>query len=116
MGARTSNFENFYFAIEINCTSMYICLLSPNRLLCLQSTEDEMEPGHKSIRITNLNRNKRGSIASGEPRPRTLKNSISFNIDLYFSAAQKPALVPANRYMYNAACPYSNTHTKFDMD
>ena len=26
MEARTSNFENFYFLIEIHCTSMYICL------------------------------------------------------------------------------------------
>ena len=51
MEARTSNFENFYFLIEIICTSMYICIV---------------------------------------------------------------ALVPVNRYNYNADTPYSNINTKFD--
>ena len=35
-------------------------------------------------------------------------------IDVYSSAAQKPALVSASRYNYSAARLYSNTHTMFD--
>ena len=42
MGARTSNFQNFYFLIEIHCTSMYICLLPQNQLLCQQATIAEV--------------------------------------------------------------------------
>ena len=34
------------------------------------------------------------------------------HIDAYLSAVANPALMPARRY--NAARPYSNTHTKFD--
>ena len=54
MGARTSNFENFYFLIEIHCTSMYISLLPQNQLLCQQVAMITMQLDHIAIHIPSL--------------------------------------------------------------
>ena len=68
MAAMTSNFENFYFLIEIHCTSMYICLLPQNQLLCLE---------HRKFLLSYRN---------------------PLFIDVYLSVATKPPLVPASHY------------------
>ena len=60
MGARTSNVENFYFLIEIHCTSMSICLLPQNQLLCQQVAIIAMQLDHVAIHITSLIRIERG--------------------------------------------------------
>ena len=52
MGVRTSNIENFYFLIEIHCTSMYICLLPQNQLFCQQVVINTMQIDHIAIDIT----------------------------------------------------------------
>ena len=73
MGARTSNFEKFYFLIKIHCTSMYICLLPQNQFLCQQVAIITMQLVHIAIHIPNLIRIEKG--LGWEPGPRTSKMS-----------------------------------------
>ena len=116
MGARTSNFENFYFLIEIHCRFINICLLPQHQLVFLQVAIVIMQEYHIAIHIPGFIRIERG--LGREPGSQTLKILLSFRnplyIDVYLSAAPKPALVPANRYNYNADPPYSNTHSQCD--
>ena len=72
MGARTSIVENFYFVIEIHCTSMYICVLPHIQLLC-QIVIIAMPLDHIAINITKLITIARG--LEWEPGPRTSKIS-----------------------------------------
>ena len=69
MGVRTSNFENFYFLIEIHCTSMYISLLLQNQLLYEQVAINTMQIDHIAIHITRLIRIER--VLGWEQGPRT---------------------------------------------
>ena len=73
MEARTSNIENFYFLTEIHCTSMYICLLPQNQLLCQQVAVITMKIDHIAINISSLIRIERD--LGWEPGPRTSKIS-----------------------------------------
>ena len=73
MEARTSNFENFYIHMEIICTSMYICLLPQNQLLCQQVARITMQLYHIAIHIPRLIRIERG--LGWKPGPRTSKIS-----------------------------------------
>ena len=71
MDARTSNFENFYFLIEIPYTLMYISLLPKNQLLCQQVAIIAMQLDHIAIHIPSLIGIERG--IGWEPGPRTSK-------------------------------------------
>ena len=75
MGARISNFENFYFLIEIHFTSMHICLLPQNQLMCQQVAIITMQLDHIAIQIhiPSLIRIERG--LGCEPGPQTSKIS-----------------------------------------
>ena len=73
MGARTSNFENFYFLVEIHCTSMDICLLPQNQLLSQQVIKITMHLYYIAIHIQSLIRIERG--LGWEPGTRTSKIS-----------------------------------------
>ena len=67
MAARTSYFKNFYFLIEIHCTSMYICL-PQNQLLRQQVAIITLQPGHISVHKLSLIMIERG--LGWEPRSR----------------------------------------------
>ena len=83
MGARTSNFENFYFLIELHCTSMYISLLSQNQLLCQQVAIITVQVYHIAIHIPSL------IVIEGglewEPGPRT-SNISTFLIEIHYTS------------------------------
>ena len=66
MRATISNFENFYFRIEIHCKtmSMYICVLPQIQLLCQQVAETTMQIVHIAIHIPSLIRIERCSSKS----------------------------------------------------
>ena len=73
MEVRTSIVENFYFVIEIHCTSMYICVLPQIQLLCQQIVIIAMPLDHIAIHITISITIARG--LEWEPGPRTSKIS-----------------------------------------
>ena len=73
MGVRTSNFENFYFLIEIHCTSMNIGILPKSPLLCQQVAIITIQLDNISIQIPSVLRIERG--LGWEPGPRTSKVS-----------------------------------------
>ena len=73
MEDRTSNVETFYFLIEIHCTSMYVCLLPQNQLLCQEVAIITMQLDHIAIQILRLTMIARG--LEWEPGPRTSKIS-----------------------------------------
>ena len=116
MRARTSNFEHFYFLLGVHYTSLYICLLPQNQLLCLQVNIMTMQQDHIATYIPRLIRIVKG--LGWEPGPRT--SIVSYRnplcIDIYLPAAPTPALDPASRYNYNAAILSTNTYTRFDKD
>ena len=73
IGTKTSNFENVYFLVETHCTSMYICLLPQNQILCQQIVKITMQIVHIARYIQSLIRIERG--LGLEPGPRTSKIS-----------------------------------------
>ena len=85
-----------YFVKDIQYLPMYMCLLPPNQLLCQQAALSARQLCNISIHISSLIRIERGLLE--ETRTRTLKiatflTKIQIYIDVYVSAAPKPALV-----------------------
>ena len=101
----SSNFENFYFRIVTNYTSMYICLLPQNQLLCQQVAIIIIQLDRITIHIPTLFRIELGLGSEQGPVHRKFLHfyRIPLYIDAHLSSASKPAPVLASRYNYNAA-------------
>ena len=74
MRARTSNVEIFYFLKETHSTSMYICMLHQNQLLCQQVAIIIMQIDNIAITIPIVLIRIETSLGL-ETRPRTSKIS-----------------------------------------
>ena len=74
-----------------------------------------MQIDHITMDIPSLIRFERGLQLEAGPRTSKISTFLykSPLYDVYFSAAQKTAFMPASIYNYIAASPYSNTHSKF---
>ena len=115
MGARTWNLENFYFLIEIHLKSMYIGLLSQNKLLCQQVAITIMQLDHITMHIPSLIRIEKD--LGLETGPRTSKIATFLQ---KLCKSMYICHVPQNQQLCKLVAiitmhiAYSNTHSKFD--